>query len=59
MSDSNQPPRGQTNQPALKRDKGRIKAKCLTPEEAREFRERMGLPSRYLVIGNTTKGGSR
>ena len=59
MSDSNQPPRGQTNKPALKRDKGRVKAKYLTPEEAREFNRRMGIPSSYIAIGNTIKGGRR
>jgi len=59
MSDSNQPPRGQTKKPALKRYKGRVKVQYLTPEEAREFNQRMGIPSSYLVIGNTIKGGRK
>jgi hypothetical protein len=59
MSDSNQPPRGQTNKPAIKPYKGRVKVKYLTPEEAREFNQRMGIPSSYLVIGNTIKEGSK
>ena len=59
MSDSNQPPRVQTNQPALKRHKGRVKVKYLPPEQAREFNQRMGIPSSYLVIGSAIKGGSK
>ena len=59
MTDSNQPPRGQTNKLALKRYKGRVKVQYLPPKEAREFNRRMGIPSSYLVIGNTIKGGSR
>ena len=59
MSDNNQPPRGQTNKPALKPYKGRVKVKYLPPKEAREFNQRMGIPSSYLVIANTIKGGSK
>ena len=40
-------------------NKPRLKVKRLTPEEAREFRERMGLCDSYLVIGNTIKGGRK
>ena len=59
MSDSNQPPRGHTNKPALKRYKGRVKVQYLPPKAAREFNQRMGIPSSYLDIGNTIKGGSK
>jgi hypothetical protein len=59
MSDNNQPLRGQTKKPALKRYKGRVKVKYLPPEEAHEFNQRMGIPSSYLVIGNTIKGVSK
>jgi len=40
-------------------NKPRAKVQRLTPQEAQEFRERMGLPNSYLVIGNTIKGGRK
>jgi hypothetical protein len=52
-------PNGQPKKPILKRYKGRVKVQRLTPAEAREFNIKMGIPSSYLVIGNTIKGRSR
>ena len=48
-------------QPArvLKPYKGKVKVQYLNVQEAGEFRERMGLSSSYLVIGNTIKGGCK
>ena len=40
-------------------NKPRVKVQRLTSHEAQEFRERMGLPNSYLVIGNTIKGGRK
>ena len=37
----------------------RFKVRRLTSQETQEFRERMGLPNSYLVIGNTIKGGRK
>ena len=37
-------------------NKPRVKVQLLTSQE---FRERMGLPNSYLVIGNTIKGGRK
>ena len=36
----------------LKRYQGRVKVRHLKGKEAAEFRERMGIPSSYIVIGN-------
>ena len=38
---------------------GKVKVQYLNVKEAGEFRERMGLPRSYLVIGNTIKGGRK
>ena len=38
---------------------GKVKVQHLNVKEAEEFRERMGLPRSYLVIGNTIKGGRK
>jgi hypothetical protein len=38
---------------------GKVKVQHLNVQEAEEFRERMGLSSSYLVIGNTIKGGRK
>jgi hypothetical protein len=38
---------------------GKVKVQYLNVKEAEEFRERMGLPRSYLVIGNTIKGGRK
>ena len=59
MLNINRPPSGEPKKPVLKRYTGRVKVQHLTPEEAREFNQRMGIPSSYLVIGNTIKGGSK
>ena len=59
MSNINRRPNGEPRKPVLKRYKGRVKVQYLTPEEAREFNQRMGIPSSYLVIGSTIKGGSK
>ena len=59
MSNISRPPNGQPKKPILKRYKGRVKVQRLTPAEAREFNIKMGIPSSYLVIGNTIKGRSR
>ena len=40
-------------------NKPRVKVQRLTSQKAQEFRERMGLPNSYLVIGNTIKGGRK
>jgi len=40
-------------------NKPRVKVQRLTYQEAQEFRERIGLPNSYLVIGNTIKGGRK
>ena len=37
----------------------KVKVQHLNVQEAGEFRERMGLSSSYLVIGNTIKGGRK
>ena len=34
----------------------KVKVQYINVKEAEEFRERMGLPRSYLVIGNTIKG---
>ncbi|MCT2529795.1 hypothetical protein N2382_02890 [SAR92 clade bacterium H921] len=57
MSNINRRPNGEPKKPVLKRYKGRVKVQYLTPEEAREFNTRMGIPNSYLVIGPTLKGG--
>ena len=44
---------------ALKPYQGKVKVQYLNVKEAGEFRERMGLPRSYLVIGNTIKGGRK
>jgi hypothetical protein len=59
MSDINQSPKGDIKSKSSSTNKSRVKVKRLTPEEAREFRERMGLSDSYLVIGNTIKGGRK
>jgi hypothetical protein len=59
MSNISQPPNGQPKKPALKRYKGGVKDQRLNPAEAREFKIKMGIPSSYLVTGNTIKGRSR
>ena len=59
MSNINRRPNGEPKKPVLKRYKGRVKVQYLTPEEAREFNQRMGIPSSYLVIGSAIKGGSK
>ena len=59
MSNNNQSPNGDTKSKSSTTNKSRAKVKCLTPEEAREFRERMGLCDSYLVIGNTITGGRK
>ena len=38
---------------------GKVKVQYLNVKEAEEFRERMGMPRSYLVIGNTIKGGRK
>ena len=38
---------------------GKVKVRYLNVKEAEEFREHMGLPRSYLVIGNTIKGGRK
>ena len=38
---------------------GKVNVQYLNVKEAEEFRERMGLPRSYLVIGNTIKGGRK
>jgi hypothetical protein len=40
-------------------NKPRVKVQRLTSQEAQVFREQMGLPNSYLVIGNTIKGGRK
>ena len=40
-------------------NKPRVNVQRLTSQEAQEFRDRMGLPNSYLVIGNTIKGGRK
>ena len=59
MSDINQSPNGDSKSIPSTTNKPRVKVKRLAPEEAREFRERMGLSDSYLVIGNTIKGGGK
>ena len=59
MLNINRPLSDEPKKPVLKRYKGRVKVQYLTPEEAREFNQCMGIPSSYLVIGNTIKGGSK
>ena len=59
MSNINQSLNGDTKSKSSTTNKPRVKVKRLTPEEAREFRERIGLSDSYLVIGNTIKGGGK
>jgi len=59
MSNINQSLNGDSKSKPSTTNKPRLKVKRLTPEEAREFRERMGLCDSYLVIGNTIKGGRK
>ena len=59
MSNINQSPNGDIKSKSSTTNKPRVKVKRLTPEEAREFLERMGLCDSYLVIGNTIKGGRK
>jgi hypothetical protein len=40
-------------------NKPRVKGRRLISQESQEFRERMGLPNSYLVIGNTINGGRK
>ena len=40
-------------------NKSRFKVQRLTSQETQEFRERMGLPNSYVVIGNTITGGRK
>ena len=44
---------------ARKPYQGKVKVQHLNVKEAEEFREHMGLPRSYLVIGNTIKGGRK
>jgi hypothetical protein len=53
MSDINQSPNGDSKSKSSTTNKPRVKVKRVTPDEAREFRKRMGLCDSYLVIGNT------
>ena len=57
MLNINRPLSDEPKKPVLKRYKGRVNVQHLTPEEAREFNTRMGIPNSYLVIGPTLKGG--
>ena len=59
MSNINRRHNGEPKKPVLKRYKGGVKVQRLNPAEAREFNIKMGIPSSYLVIGNTIKGRSR
>ena len=59
MSNINQSLNGDSKSKPSTTNKPRVKVKRLTPEEAREFKKRMGLSDSYLVIGNTIKGGSK
>ena len=59
MSDINQSPKGDSKSKSSTTNKPRVKVQRLTSQEAQEFRERMGLPNSYLVIGNTIKGGRK
>ncbi|XXK58686.1 hypothetical protein ACMAY9_11255 [Porticoccaceae bacterium nBUS_09] len=59
MSNINHSLNGDTKSRSSTTNKPRVKVKRLTPEEAREFLERMGLCDSYLVIGNTIKGGRK
>lgn len=59
MSDINQSPNGDTKSKPPTTNKPCVKVKYLTPEEARVYRQRMGLSDSYLVIGNTIKGGRK
>ena len=59
MSDINQSPKGDSKSTSSTTNNPRVKVKRLTPQEAREFRKRMGLSDSYLVIGNTIKGGRK
>ena len=59
MSNINQSPKGDIKSKSSTTNKPRVKVKRLTPEEAREFKKRMGLSDSYLVIGNTIKGGRK
>ena len=59
MSNINQSLNGDSKSKPSTTNKPRVKVKRLIPEEAREFRERMGWSDSYLVIGNTIKGGRK
>ena len=59
MSNINQSPKGDIKTKSSTTDKPPVKVNRLTPEEAIEYRERMGLSDSYLVIGNTIKGGRK
>ena len=59
MSNINQSPDGDIKSKHSTTNKPHVKVEHLTPEEARSFRERMGLCDSYLVIGNTIKGGQK
>ena len=59
MSNINKSPKGDIVSNRTITNKPRVKVQRLTSQEAQEFRERMGLPNSYLVIGNTIKGGRK
>lgn len=59
MSDIIESPNGHIKSKVATEAKPRVKVKHLTRANTREFNHRMGLSYRYLVIGNTIKGGCK
>ena len=59
MSNNEQPVNADTNVNSPDDSKPRIRVKRLKAEESKEHSEKMGLPTSYLIIGNTIKVGRK